>query len=30
MRRKVAGRRVHVVVAVCVDHVECITTWKTN
>ena len=27
MRRKVAGRRVHVVVAVCADHVECITTW---
>ena len=27
LRRKVAGRRVHVVVAVCADHVECITTW---
>ena len=27
MRRKVAGRRVHVVVAVCAEHLECITTW---
>lgn len=27
MRRKVAGRRVHVVVAVCDSHVDCITTW---
>ena len=27
MRRKVAGRRVDVVVAVCANHVECITTW---
>ena len=27
MRRKVSGRRVHVIVAVCVDHIECITTW---
>ena len=27
MRRKVAGKRFHVVVAVCADHVECITTW---
>ena len=27
MRRKVAGRRIHVVVAVCADHVECITVW---
>ena len=27
MRRKVAGQRVTVVVAVCADHVECITTW---
>ena len=27
MRRKVAGRRVHVVVAICADHVERITTW---
>ena len=27
MRRKVAGQRVNVVVAVCADHVECITTW---
>ena len=27
MRRKVAGQRVHVVVAVCPDHLECITTW---
>lgn len=27
MRRKVAGQRVTVVVAVCTDHVECITTW---
>ncbi len=27
MRRKVAGRRVTVLVAVCLDHVECITTW---
>ena len=26
MRRKVAGRRVYVVVAVCAGHVECITT----
>ena len=27
MRRKVAGQRVHVVVAVSADHLECITTW---
>ena len=27
MRRKVAGRRVHVVVAVGAGHLECITTW---
>ena len=27
MRRKVAGQRVTVVVAVCADHIECITTW---
>ena len=27
MRRKVAGRRVHVVVAVGADHIECITAW---
>ena len=27
MRRKVAGQRVNVIVAVCADHVECITTW---
>ena len=27
MRRKVAGQRVSVVVAVCADHIECITTW---
>ncbi|MCY3879011.1 MAG: DUF4258 domain-containing protein [Rhodobacteraceae bacterium] len=27
MRRKVAGRRVHVVVAVCENCIECITTW---
>lgn len=27
MRRKVAGRRVHVIVAVCDDYIECITTW---
>ena len=27
MRRKVAGQRVNVVVAVCADHVECITAW---
>ena len=27
MVRKVAGTRVVVVVAVCVDHVVCITTW---
>ena len=27
LRRRVAGRRVHVVVAVCAGHVECITTW---
>ena len=27
MRRKVAGRRVHVIVAVCADHIECITAW---
>ncbi|MDE0523834.1 MAG: DUF4258 domain-containing protein [Boseongicola sp.] len=27
MRRMVAGRRVNVVVAVHVDHVDCITTW---
>ena len=27
MRRKVAGQRVHVVVAVCESYVECITTW---
>ena len=27
MRRRVAGRRVEVVVAVYSDHIECITTW---
>ena len=27
MRRRVAERRVEVVVAVYVDHIECITTW---
>ncbi len=27
MCRKVTGQRVHVVVAVCVDHVACISTW---
>ena len=27
MRRKVAGRRIHMVVAVCDGHVDCITTW---
>ena len=27
MRRKVAGRWMHVIVAVCADHVECITCW---
>ena len=27
MRRKVAGQRVNVVVAVCADHVECMTAW---
>lgn len=27
MRRKVAGQRVTVVVAVCADRIECITTW---
>ena len=27
MRRKVAGQRVTVVVAVYADHIECITTW---
>lgn len=27
MRRNVAGQRVHVVVAVCSDYIECITTW---
>lgn len=27
MRRKVAGQRVNVVVAVCADHIECITAW---
>ena len=28
MRRKAAGRRVNVVVAVHDDHVDCITTWE--
>ncbi len=27
MRRRVAGRRVHVAVAVYEDHIVCITTW---
>ena len=27
MRRKVAGRRIHVTVAVCAEHIECITAW---
>ena len=27
MRRKVAGRRVEVIVAVHDEHVDCITTW---
>lgn len=27
VRRKVAGQRVDVVVAMCADHIECITTW---
>lgn len=27
MRRKVAGRRIHVVAAVCADHVEFIPAW---
>ena len=27
MRRKVAGQRINVVVAVCADHIECITAW---
>ena len=27
VRRKVAGQRVDVVVAVRADHIECITTW---
>lgn len=30
MRRKVAGRRIHVVVAVCAKHVRCITTWAAG
>ena len=29
MRRKVAGRRVVVVVAVYDDHIDCITTWTS-
>ncbi|MYA87932.1 MAG: DUF4258 domain-containing protein [Boseongicola sp. SB0662_bin_57] len=30
MRRKVAGRRVAVVVAVHDDHIDCITTWTSG